>query len=346
MIMVVVMMAVIMVMMVMTMAVVAMSVTMTVLMIMVVMVDALVRATALWAFAEDERLDGDWYGVGGHADAAEIDVIEVAQHHAVDRKNFAVDQKLLAQDRAECLGDIAIEHDVDRLFPLDGVGEPMPDAFREGRNALIGWRPLPAQCQGDLALAFDQIEGGEVRFDRFGECRGIDDVLALVGGLQHLQIPSWQQLAWLGDVAGIAGELNAVFGSAERGGSDALAGGEQRPGQCTLVDLTPDRLTQPATHVAEIAGLTAIDIFADAAREHDAVDPAELENRIGEIEMRDRGRHRPLGERRHGRVRHHVGDLVEQLSVDHIALVPVKAGLPRMISPARNESHDRALVAD
>ena len=136
--MVVVMMAVIMMVMIVAMAmVVAVTMAMVVGMIMVVMMDALVRTAALRSFTEDERLDGDRYGVGGHADAAEIDVVEVAQHHTVDRQDLALDQKLLAQDRAECLGDIAIEHDVDRLFPFDRVGKPMPDAFRESRNALI-----------------------------------------------------------------------------------------------------------------------------------------------------------------------------------------------------------------
>src|SRR6185369_7422224 len=136
-------MVVVMVMLTVIMVVMVMTVTMAVIvpvimsMIMVVMMDSLVRTAALWAFAEDERLDRNWYGVGGHADAAEIDIVEVAQHHAIDRQNFALDQKLLAQDRAERLGDIAIEHDVDRLFPLDRIGKPVPNAFREGRNALI-----------------------------------------------------------------------------------------------------------------------------------------------------------------------------------------------------------------
>src|SRR5438876_1312176 len=159
--MVVVMMAVIMVMVVMT-------VTMAVIMrmIMVVMMDALVRPAALWAFAEDERLDRDWYGVGGHANAAEIDVVEVAQHHAVDREDLALDQQLLAQDRAKRLRDITIEHDVDGFPSFDRVGEPMPDSFREGRNALIRRRSLPAQRQRHIALAFNQVEGGEMRLDR------------------------------------------------------------------------------------------------------------------------------------------------------------------------------------
>jgi len=76
----------------MTMAmVVAVTMAVVVSMIVVVMMDALVRTAALWAFTEDERLDGDRYGVGGHADAAEIDVVEVAQHHTIDCQNLALD---------------------------------------------------------------------------------------------------------------------------------------------------------------------------------------------------------------------------------------------------------------
>src|SRR5882724_7174483 len=97
----------------MTVAMVTMA--MVVRMIMVVMVDALAWSATLRAFAEHERLDGDRYGVGGHPDAAEIDVVEVAQHHSVNRQDLAFNQQLLAQDRAERLGNIAIEHDVDRL---------------------------------------------------------------------------------------------------------------------------------------------------------------------------------------------------------------------------------------
>src|SRR5262245_43666864 len=206
----------------MVMAVTMMTMAVTVGMIMVVMMDTLMRTAALRAFTEHKRLDGDWYGVGGHADAAEIDVVEVAQHHAINGQDLAVDQKLLAQDRAERLGNIAIEHDVDRLASLDGVGKSVPDAFREGRNALIRGRPLPAQSERHLTLAFDQIEGGEVRLDCLGKRGRIDDVLALVGRLQHLQIPPRQQLTWLRDVARIARELHAVFRSPQRSGTDAF----------------------------------------------------------------------------------------------------------------------------
>ena len=115
-----------------------MAVTVTVGVIIVVMVDTLRRPAALHLLAEHQRLDGDRHGVGRHADTAEVDVVEIAQHHAVDAKDLALDQELLAQDRAERLRDVAVEHDVDRLLVLDGVLEAVADAFRERGDALVG----------------------------------------------------------------------------------------------------------------------------------------------------------------------------------------------------------------
>src|SRR5262245_52381477 len=96
---------------------------------MIVVVDALVWAAAARVLAEHQRLDRHRHGVGRHADAAEIDIVEVPQHHAVDRENLALDQEFLAQDRAERLRDVAIKHDVERLAALDGDSEAVADAF-------------------------------------------------------------------------------------------------------------------------------------------------------------------------------------------------------------------------
>src|SRR5919109_4111416 len=108
----------------------AMSVIMWMIMIMMVMpvlvvMNPLRRAAAARILAEQERLDGDRHGVGRHPDAPEVDVVEVAQDDAVDRQDLALDQELLAQDGAQRLRDVAVEHDVDRLLALDGGGEPV-----------------------------------------------------------------------------------------------------------------------------------------------------------------------------------------------------------------------------
>src|SRR4029077_20422461 len=111
---------------------------------------------------------------------------------------------------------------------------------------------LPAQRQRHLALAFDQVEGGEMRADCLSEPLRVDHLLALISRLQHLQIAPRQELAGFGDVAGIAAELHAVFGGAERGGADALAGWQQRPRQRAGIEAAPYGAAEAAPHVAEV----------------------------------------------------------------------------------------------
>ena len=62
--------------------------------------------------------------------------------------------------------------------------------------------------------------------------------------------------------------------------------------------------------------------------------------------MLDRMRHRPLGQRGDQLVGHGFGDLVEVVEIDHIAFVPVEAGLTRVITPRRVEPLDAALRVD
>ena len=158
----------------------------------------------------------------------------------------------------------------------------MADAFGERRDALVRRRTLPAQRKRDLALALDQVEGGEVGADRLGKRSRVNLLFADEGRLQHLEIAPRQELARLGNIAGIAGELHAVLRGTERSSADTFAGRQERPRQRAGIDADADRASEPAAHVAEVAGLAAVDIFADAAGEHDAVDPAEIEDRIGE----------------------------------------------------------------
>ena len=102
--------------------------------------------------------------------------------------------------------------------------------------------------------------------DRLRERVGIDGFGERERRLQHLKIAARQQRAGIGDVARVAGELDAVFGGAERGRADAFAGGQQRPGQRALIEALADRAAETASHVAEIARLAAVDVFGDAAR--------------------------------------------------------------------------------
>src|SRR5262245_59475270 len=76
---------------------------MAVAIIVVMVMDTLRRTSALHLLAEYQRLDGDRHGIGRHADAAEVDVIEVAQQHTIDAEDLALDQEFLAQDRTQRL---------------------------------------------------------------------------------------------------------------------------------------------------------------------------------------------------------------------------------------------------
>src|SRR5438445_10138193 len=82
--------------------------------------------------AEDEGLDGHRHRMGRHADAAEIDEVEVAQRDAVDHQDLRADAQLFLEDRAEGLRDVAVEHDVDRLSTFDGVSQAKRDRASKG----------------------------------------------------------------------------------------------------------------------------------------------------------------------------------------------------------------------
>jgi len=54
-----------------------MTVRMVMIVIVIVMMQTLPRPWAARVFVEHQRFDGDRHGVGRHADAAEIDVVEI-----------------------------------------------------------------------------------------------------------------------------------------------------------------------------------------------------------------------------------------------------------------------------
>src|ERR1700722_132312 len=84
----------------------AMLMRMGIVMFMIMVMQPLARPRAARVLAEDERLDRHRHGVGRHADAAEVDVVEVPQHDAVDDEKLAGDAELVAQDVAGRLGAV------------------------------------------------------------------------------------------------------------------------------------------------------------------------------------------------------------------------------------------------
>ena len=144
----------------------------------------------------------------------------------------------------------------------------------EGRDARVGRRARASATRAP-PRASPSIRSKAVKCARIACASAVrvDRLAAHVGRLQHLQVAARQQRRRVGDVAGVAGELHAVFGRAERGRADAFAGRQQRPRQraarrCGARIACPSR--RPMSPKSRV--LAAIDVFADAAREHDAVD--------------------------------------------------------------------------
>ena len=118
---------------------VAMRVTVVVIVVMLVMLVMQMRV-CVWrtrVLAEYQRFDGDGNGLRRPSETAEIDIIKIPQDHSIDDEDLARDAYLFAQDRAQCLGDISVEHDEQRQALRDGVGKSAADAPRKRRNALI-----------------------------------------------------------------------------------------------------------------------------------------------------------------------------------------------------------------
>ena len=106
-------------------------------------------------------------------------------------------------------------------------------------------------------------------------------------------------------------------------------------------------MAEPAAHVAEVALLAAIDVFGDAAREHDAVDAAEVGDRIGQIERAaSGGGSGRCGSRRRARRPCTSATLSSSARLGEIALVPVEASLRRVMLAGRIEPDDAAALVD
>src|SRR5260221_13049722 len=97
-----------------------------------------------------------------------------------------------------------------------------------------------------------------MRADLFGEPVRIDDLVADIGGLQNLQIPSRQKLSGLGDVGGIAAGVHAVFRSPQSGGAGAFARRGHGPWERPRIDTPANGRGAPGAHLAAAAPLPAL----------------------------------------------------------------------------------------
>jgi hypothetical protein len=111
-----------------------------------------------------------------------------------------------------------------------------------------------------------------------------------------------------------------------------------------LRDTQGNGVAKLGAEVAEVARLALIDIFADAAGKHHAVDATEFGNRIGEVKMRDIVRQRPRRDRSDECIGHAVGDVLQVGGHDGIAAAPGKAGTLGVMLAGRVEADDLAVL--
>ena len=161
-------------------------------MVVFAVVQALARPWTARIFAEHQRFDRDRHGVGRHADAAEIDIVEVPQHHAVDDQKIAANVTFVAEKMPERVRHVAVEHHVERQAFGNPLGETAFDAFGESGKPRVGRRTAPTQGERDVAVGVAKVERSDVIADRAGECVRIDPLGTDKWRLQHLQIAARQ----------------------------------------------------------------------------------------------------------------------------------------------------------
>src|SRR5439155_25814203 len=135
-----------------------------------------VRASARGprVLAEYQGLDGDGNGLRRHTNAPQVDVVEIPEDDTVDDEHVAVHAHFVAEDGAERLRDVPVDHDVQGHALRQGLRQSVTDTLGKSGDALVGRDSLPAQCERSLAFALDEIECLEVLADRIRELLGID----------------------------------------------------------------------------------------------------------------------------------------------------------------------------
>src|SRR5688500_19719628 len=112
----------------------------------------------------------------------------------------------------------------------------------------------------ELARAVNQNEAEKVMSNGGGDVGGIHRPGELEARANHLQVFSRQQIARARDVNRIAGQLHAVFRSAQRGGANALAGGKQRQREAAGIESIANGAPEAAAQIAEVALLAVVDV--------------------------------------------------------------------------------------
>ena len=153
---------------------------------------------------EHQRLDGHRHSARRQADLAEIDIVEIPQHHAVYHQHTDWYFQLVLKDMAKRLRDIAVEHDEQRLSRGDHVVEAQHQPFSEGVHALIRRHTLPVKRQGNFTVGSVDLERRPMGFYRPGHVVGDDLVRAVEGRLDDLQVAPRQKFCVIRHKGGVA----------------------------------------------------------------------------------------------------------------------------------------------
>src|SRR5438445_11002622 len=113
----------------------------------------------------------------GHADAAEVDVVEVAERNAVEHEHLGCELEVLLENGADRLRHVAVEEEVNRLALLYRARQRELDRARKRAQALVGGLAAPAERERHFRLPFGNVESGEMLANRLGERIGGDRFL-------------------------------------------------------------------------------------------------------------------------------------------------------------------------
>ena len=295
-------------------------------------------------FAEDQRLDRDRHRHRRHPDPPEIDKVEAPQRDAVDHQHFAADARIFLQQVAQRQCDVGVDDEVQRAAGRQRARQRVHQALRQGIDPGVGRRAAPAQRDGVVLVAFDQVVSQERSLERRSHLGAIDRVRQRQGQRHHLQVLARQQHPGLGNEGGVSTQLHAVLGRSQHRGADALARLQQRPRQRPRIQPVADRLAEQLAEVTEIARLAAVDVLADAARKHDAVEPTERRQRVGQQQLVDVAFGEPLLHDSHQRVGHGLCHPLQLRALDHASDLPVEACSQGMAAAGRIKPGDAAGV--
>src|SRR4026208_958255 len=123
------------------------------------------KILAARVLAEHQRLYRHRHRARGHADATEVDIVEIAQRDAVEHQQLGADRPILLHDATHGLRYVTVEDQVDRAAAADGALERERHGARERGDALVRRLAAPAEGEREFGVALFYIEAFEMLAD-------------------------------------------------------------------------------------------------------------------------------------------------------------------------------------